>query len=33
VEVYQQYLGKQRGWIFSNPIYARQTLRQAGFLQ
>ena len=23
VEVYIQYLGKRRGWIFSNPIYVR----------
>ena len=23
VEAYQQYLGKRRGWIFSNPIYIR----------
>jgi len=23
VEVYKQYLGKRRGWIFSNPIYVR----------
>lgn len=23
VEVYVEYLGKQRGWIFSNPIYVR----------
>jgi hypothetical protein len=21
VEVYRHYLGKMRGWIFSNPIY------------
>ena len=21
VEVYREYLGKQRSWIFSNPIY------------
>jgi hypothetical protein len=24
VEVYIQYLGKRRGWIFSNPIYVRK---------
>lgn len=23
VEVYRQFLGKRRGWIFSNPIYVR----------
>ncbi len=23
VEVYKQYLGQRRGWIFSNPIYVR----------
>ncbi len=23
VEVYRQYLGKLRGWVFSNPIYVR----------
>jgi hypothetical protein len=23
VEVYKEYLGKRRGWIFSNPIYVR----------
>lgn len=23
VEVYRQYLGRRRGWIFSNPIYVR----------
>jgi hypothetical protein len=23
VEVYRRYLGRQRGWIFSNPIYVR----------
>ena len=23
VEVYIKYLGRQRGWIFSNPIYVR----------
>lgn len=23
VEVYRKYLGKQRGWIFSNPIYVK----------
>ncbi len=23
VEVYRNYLGKRRGWIYSNPIYAR----------
>jgi hypothetical protein len=23
VECYREYLGKQRGWIFSNPIYVR----------
>ena len=23
VEVYRRYLGKRRGWIFSNPIYVR----------
>lgn len=26
VEVYRQYRGKRRGWIFSNPIYVRQPL-------
>jgi hypothetical protein len=24
VEVYRRYLGRQRGWIFSNPIYVRE---------
>jgi hypothetical protein len=24
VEVYRRYLGQQRGWIFSNPIYVRE---------
>jgi hypothetical protein len=24
VEVYKKYLGRRRGWIFSNPIYVRQ---------
>lgn len=24
VEVYKRYLGKMRGWIFSNPIYVRK---------
>lgn len=24
VEVYQSFLGRRRGWIFSNPIYIRQ---------
>ena len=24
VEVYTEFLGKQRGWIFSNPIYVRK---------
>jgi hypothetical protein len=23
IEVYRRYLGKLRGWIFSNPIYVR----------
>jgi hypothetical protein len=23
VEVYRHYLGRLRGWIFSNPIYVR----------
>ncbi len=23
VEVYRRYLGKLRGWIYSNPIYVR----------
>jgi hypothetical protein len=23
VEVYRKYLGKSRGWIFSNPIFIR----------
>jgi hypothetical protein len=23
VEVYRRYLGKRRGWIYSNPIYVR----------
>ncbi len=23
VEVYRKYLGKKRGWIYSNPIYVR----------
>ena len=23
IEVYRRYLGKQRGWIYSNPIYVR----------
>ena len=26
VEVYRRYLGKRRGWIYSNPIYVRSTL-------
>jgi hypothetical protein len=27
VEAYKRYLGKRRGWIFSNPIYVRQLPR------
>jgi hypothetical protein len=23
VEVYRRYLGKERGWIYSNPIFIR----------
>jgi hypothetical protein len=23
VEAYKRYLGKRRGWIFSNPIYVK----------
>jgi len=23
LEAYRRYLGKKRGWIFSNPIYVR----------
>jgi hypothetical protein len=23
VEVYRRYLGRKRGWIYSNPIYVR----------
>jgi len=23
VEVYREYLGRKRGWIYSNPIYVR----------
>jgi hypothetical protein len=23
VEVYRSFLGRRRGWIFSNPIYVR----------
>jgi hypothetical protein len=23
IEVYRNYLGKRRGWIYSNPIYVR----------
>lgn len=23
VEAYRRYLGRRRGWIFSNPIYVR----------
>lgn len=26
VEVYMPYLGKRRGWIFSNPIYVRENV-------
>ncbi len=26
VEVYRRFLGKLRGWIFSNPIYLRQAV-------
>jgi hypothetical protein len=24
IECYVEYLGRQRGWIFSNPIYVRE---------
>ncbi len=30
VECYLHYLGKQRGWIFSNPIYLRDARTPAG---
>ena len=23
IEAYRRYLGRRRGWIFSNPIYVR----------
>jgi hypothetical protein len=26
LEAYRRYLGKLRGWIFSNPIYVKQGL-------